>query len=328
MGLIFLSIALIIMFSGYHYLHKSFNFQDAVADFYANIGAELASIAITIIIVDKIIRRKEKQENEEETRKRLLRQVHSTVNDIAKAAVDELRGLGKLTGADAWVANARLGGKADLRNARLYDANFQGTRLVGADFSDADLRNVNFKGADLTGCIFYKSNIANAKFDNTTVMPNGEMWAETVEMGIFTTQSYYQGAEKSWLKVISNNEIEIDEDSLMALPVTAKNLIFYLEKYYKEGEVDVAEDELHFERHWDGLLKYNYRSIGEVHTLLERTEKIRNWVWNGKSPQFKIVHISFAIAIENPSHLELPHWNDNTRERILEARKQFGSLKR
>ena len=272
MGLIFLIIAIVIIVSGHLYQHNTFSLHNFFIDFYANLGSELLSISITIIVVDRIIRAISKEESETELRNQLLQELHSPVNNVASAAVHRLRAIGKLVGKDAWTIGANLRGKANLRGARLLDANFQGAKLFQADFTESDLRNVNFVGADLTEAIFENAIITNVRFNTSTILPDGNHWNNDTDMGKF---GGITKPKSSWVEKIDTSDIEIDHNCLMALPITAKNLKFYLKAIFKEEE-ELVKDDTQYERHWQALEKYGYLTINEVHDLLERTEEIRH----------------------------------------------------
>lgn len=320
LGMIFLSISLFVIVGGYFFAHATFTLRKFVEDFYANIGAELGSIAVTLLIVDRVLKGQEQKEHEIQNKNKLLNDLHSPVNSIANNAVHELRTLGKLTGQDAWTISAKLGGKADLSNARRYDANFFDARLVGANFSQADLRNVNFCHADLTGAILFKSDIAGAKFDENTVLPDGLLWNKETDLSKYLNQRHAH-ITKNWLDQINISELHFDKDSLLAQPTRARDLIFYLQQRFPD--TPIAENELHFFRHWTALVEYGYITIRDVDDLLARTEEAKNWIWKGRMPEYLIISISFSIALENPNHLKLPHWNERTKKMIVEARRRF-----
>lgn len=66
--------------------------------------------------------------------------------------------------------------RADLRGADLYRADLREANLTGARLEGADLR-----GADLTG-----ADLSAARFDPTTVLPDGNTWSAEVDLGRFT----------------------------------------------------------------------------------------------------------------------------------------------
>ncbi len=141
-------------------------------DFYANLSTELFSVAVTILIVNKLY---ENQATEEE-KKRLILQMGSPDNAFAIEAVRQLC-------ARKWLQNGFLQGAnleganlegADLTNADLKDANLLNAILKSAtlefcDLSGAYLPNVDFSGAKLQGVNFENANLTNAKFVKTDI---------------------------------------------------------------------------------------------------------------------------------------------------------------
>ena len=321
LGISFLVLSILIMIGGHIFMYNKFSITKFIEDFYANIGSELASIAITIMVVDRIVKRQEKRETEEQLKYRLLIDLHSPVNEVANNAVHDLRALKKLSDHDAWTVSANLSGKANLSDARLYDANFTGAKLVGAIFRNADLRNVNFNNADLTGAELTGANVSGIQFNEHTVLPDGELWDndnDLIKYGVILESNQFAN---NWLYKFSNEDLKFDYNDLSATKVAAKNLIRYLQFKYPDSEI--AKSELHFYNHWNALIEYGYQSMEEVDDLINRTEEMRNWIWAGKNPPYKIVYISFSIALENPNHLNLTHWQKETKVKILEARRKF-----
>jgi len=324
LGIIFLVIAVLLVVFGYFFVHEIFSWNLFINDFYANLAAEIGSIAITIIIVDRIVRKQEIKQNEIALKNSLLRDLHSPVNSVANNAVHHLRALRKLTGNDAWTKSAELGGKANLKNARLYDANFSETRLIGANFEKADLRNVNFENADLTGVNLYEAKIDYAKFNENTTLPDGHFWSSNIDLSKYLKEKTIEES-KNWLDLIDTNEITVKIEDLRNQKATERNLKLFLKILFPDRVT--SKDELHFLRHWKALFEFEYKTIGEIEDLLFRTEEARNWIWDGRIPEYSIIHVSFSITLENPKHLNLIHWNNEAKDRIREARKKFYNLK-
>ncbi len=105
-GIILGALAILFGIWGYVDQHNTFDISQFLADFYANISAELGSIAITVLIIDTLQHRreerreaereKEREEREEERKteelkKRLIREAGRPVRDTAINAVAELR---------------------------------------------------------------------------------------------------------------------------------------------------------------------------------------------------------------------------------------------
>ncbi len=180
-GLVLLILALLSGVYGYNQLHGGpVNVGKLISDFYANVSSELASIAITVLIIDNLNRRREAREakaraeerareQEQEQKRSLLRRMASSVNAEAKRACEELRDHGWLTDGtcaeanftkadlkDAYLSRADLSNtrmyRADLRGANLYKANLSGAKLNGADFRGAQMAFIDLTDANMPGC--------------------------------------------------------------------------------------------------------------------------------------------------------------------------------
>jgi uncharacterized protein YjbI with pentapeptide repeats len=169
-GVLMLFVAVIIAVTGYAREHPGdVSFRAFVGDFYANASTELASIAITVLIIDALNYRREKQDQ----KTRLLGEVRNRDNGLALRALEEMRAFGwimdgTLAQANLWGANLEEAdlnevvlrgaqmGRANLRSAVLFDADLREVDLSravldGADMSRADLRRVDLSGATLLG---------------------------------------------------------------------------------------------------------------------------------------------------------------------------------
>jgi len=176
-AIVLLIVGGLIMILGYDYLHGAIRLQNIVADFYANAGAELISIAITVLVIDTLNQRRERrieseqkriaQEAEEEAeKKRLILHMGSPDNAIAVEAVRILKTHGWLDDGSldgAYLAKANLQNvdlrvsrlktailfESNLRNADLFHANLQKANLIEADLQDGTFTMVNLKGAQM-----------------------------------------------------------------------------------------------------------------------------------------------------------------------------------
>lgn len=91
--------------------------------------------------------------------------------------------------------------KADFSPALLWAAKFDNAFLLRANFARADLANASFCGADLTNANFifakfstttYDGTLYETKFDEETILPNGETWIHGTDMVRFTDPSHLQ----------------------------------------------------------------------------------------------------------------------------------------
>lgn len=196
---------------GYTHQHpEGFTFGQFVADYYTNISTDLVSIALTVLLIDSLERRRDEEERiaRERTREQiklerykqnLIRQMGSKINGEACRAVEKLRGEGWLEDGslvalqlrDANLENADLRW-ACLKRAQLYRANLRGANLFGADLEGAHLAGANLtmaqmgqinllhaylEGADLRGA----RKLSNAALTHAarlkgTIMPDGNRY--------------------------------------------------------------------------------------------------------------------------------------------------------
>ncbi|MEM6284116.1 MAG: pentapeptide repeat-containing protein, partial [Chloroflexota bacterium] len=147
-GIVLLCISLLVGGFGYWEVHRGegFSWNKFWSDYYANISAEFGSVAITVLIIDSLNQRRQR----EEEKQRLLRQMGSKENGLALQAVEDLRALGALKdgtlrGANFEEANledVRLG-RVDMRQARMDFSNLKKAHLFFANMEKADMSGVD-----------------------------------------------------------------------------------------------------------------------------------------------------------------------------------------
>jgi uncharacterized protein YjbI with pentapeptide repeats len=213
-----LLITIVSSIGGYWFVHGELDLLKVITDFYANISAELGSIAITVLVIDRI--NNERAINAE--KKRLINQMGSPNNAFALEATRILR-------LEKWLTDGTLHGKdfsmadlreavldnADLRGAWLSGANLNDAKLIDADLYDAwlseadltaanlpraNLQKANLRGAKLHGAQLsgawlegamleradlQNANLRLAKFDETTILPDGTNWANDIDLTKF-----------------------------------------------------------------------------------------------------------------------------------------------
>lgn len=140
-------------------------------DFYANIAAEAISIGVTVLIIERLNKRRA----EEVEKKALILQMGSPDNAFAIEAVRQLRDKG-------WTHDGTLQGahllRANLSNADLFCADLSNTNLFGANLSNADLfyadlSNASLRNANLKDAYLIETNLSNAKYNYRTTWPDG-----------------------------------------------------------------------------------------------------------------------------------------------------------
>ena len=176
-GWVLLALGLISGISGHLSQHGGrFDLHSFVGDFYANVSSELASIAITVLIIDGLNRRRDERSQTTRERDQLTRQLGSNVNEVARRAAEELRAHGwlvdgSLQECDLRVANleeaklwdADLQG-ANLQWAKLKKANLNGAGLAGANLTQANLQAARMRGADLRGACLFEARLYRVSF--------------------------------------------------------------------------------------------------------------------------------------------------------------------
>ncbi len=156
-----------------------------INDFAANVITEVISIAVTVLIIERLNQRRATEQQKAE----LILQMGSSDNSFAREAVRKLGHYGwikdgslqgvdlkkaNLQKADLWEANlqeamlqdanlqkATLGG-ANLQKAILSFANLQETHLSGVNLQEADLGGTNLQKTDLTGANLQEADLRNA----------------------------------------------------------------------------------------------------------------------------------------------------------------------
>ncbi len=205
-GLLILAAVVILVGSlGQHPGLDPFTFiKKTFDDFYANVGTELASIAITVLIIDRMHRLRD-DENE---RAALILQMGSPDHAFAIEAVRMLAAQNWLkngTLANAHLVHADLEGvnlqDVALSGARLALANLRHAKLTRADLSHAYLKGANLqsaclRGADLRGANLNDVNLIDAYFDEATrvdtetILPDCTYWEEGNDITRYTNPQH------------------------------------------------------------------------------------------------------------------------------------------
>lgn len=197
----------IISLLGHWQNYKTLKLSELFNDYYANLGTEFISIAITVLVIDRLAIQRQEKQDELRLKAELIARSGSAIREIAVAAISELaqRGWlfdGTLTEANLKGANLKgtilhstVQGGANLKNAylqnadlsemRLYEVNLElaelgrakllRSQLVNANLKGANLDFADFEGAyliltDLEGAHMYQTNIKNVKLWNANLL--------------------------------------------------------------------------------------------------------------------------------------------------------------
>jgi len=112
-------------------------------EFARSLVPEAIGIGFTVLLIDRLYRRREDQREERELKERLIRELGSRDNAIANHAAYQLR-----TPHD-W----------------LSDGSLQGVMLYEANLQEADLGGINLERSSITGVNFQFANLAEAKLN-------------------------------------------------------------------------------------------------------------------------------------------------------------------
>jgi len=155
-GIVLLLIGVLIGVGGYFYLYGTtwLPFQ-IIRDFYANFSTELISIALTVLIIDYLNRRRQDQQ----LKAQLIREMGSGDNGFALRAVAELMARG-------WASDGSLRGidlsRANLAGAELAQADLTSVSLARANLAEANLSGSQLSTANLWGCDLSRANLRAA----------------------------------------------------------------------------------------------------------------------------------------------------------------------
>jgi hypothetical protein len=212
-ALIMLVIALAIALIGYLNLHHWLTPFPIVADFYANVSTELASIALTVLVIDALNERRSIQQEKES----LILQMSSPTNSIAREAVRVLRRRGWLTDGSLKGINLQ---HANLRKAFLEKADLRDVFLYKTELEDAYLQWANLQGARK----LEEHQLAQVKYLRGATLPDGSRYN-----GRFNLRG-----DLSWAR--DSEKIALDDSQAMAdfYKVSLQN--------YQEGQAWAQEN--------------------------------------------------------------------------------------
>ncbi len=157
-------------------------FITVIHDFYANASTELISIAITVLIIDRLYHRREAEQAKELRIRRYREEIEDYLGWQSEEATYRIVGLikrlnqegvtdinlegAKLEGANLEGANLE---RAKLWRAKLEGANLKGANLEGAKLWEAKLEGANLKGVDLWGADLWGANLKGANLEGANL---------------------------------------------------------------------------------------------------------------------------------------------------------------
>lgn len=147
----------------------------------SNLGVECLSIAITVIVIDRL----NQKQTDRERRADLITKMRSSDHARAMEAVEQLR-------AHGWLTNGLLE-EADLRSANLQSANLSGANLQEAYLFGTNLQAADLGSADLSGAVLAAANLRAANLWHTNL--RGAFLKGAHLQGAFLTGADLEGAQ-------------------------------------------------------------------------------------------------------------------------------------
>lgn len=226
----FTIIALLLLFGGIVFANGVLN--DYSTNVYTEAVSAVASVIVTVLILDKRAEQREERRRLADLQTRLVREAGSPDNATALNAVRELeahdwlrgdagllRGArlayAKLEGAALLEANlarskmlgASLTGailwRANLAGAELWGADLEGAVLAGANLTGANLARANLVGANLEYANLARANLRDAAFDEKTVLPDTKITGRNDD-------SYFQPGVTDMGKYTDSAHVDVD----------------------------------------------------------------------------------------------------------------------
>lgn len=158
MGFLLVILAIVVILGGALLQYNdSISIRSLAIDLWANVGTELISIAITVLIIDALNRRRDKQAEERQEKRRLFRELKSELPAVALRAIEEMR-------ANGWTSDGTLA------ESNLSGANLSGTKLSWADLRGSNLTEADLKGADLRWAYLIGAKLQRAQLQGVDLL--------------------------------------------------------------------------------------------------------------------------------------------------------------
>jgi uncharacterized protein YjbI with pentapeptide repeats len=193
--LIILALGIGLLVVGFRIQHPNIpiTLDALLPDFYANVSTTLVGIALTVLIIDALNRRRDDRLE----KIRLIRDMGCGDNGIALRAVVE-------------ITENNLHWKGFLRNRHFWCARLAGAQLMSADLSYSSFHHADFTGADLLGAklqrtCFWHARLCGVDFRNVDLTDGDFIYADLTHA--LVTQEQLQSADRLLGVRLPNGEI-------------------------------------------------------------------------------------------------------------------------
>lgn len=194
-ALVMLVLGIVVIVVGFRVQHPDtpLTLTTLLPDFYANVSTTLVGIALTVLIIDALNRRRDDRLE----KIRLVRDMGCGDNGIALRAVVEI------------TAN-KLHLKGFLRNRDFARARLAGAQLMSADLSYSSFHYADFTGADLFGAklqrtCFWYARLCNVDFRYADLTDGDFIYADLTHA--LVTQEQLQSADRLLGVRLPNGEV-------------------------------------------------------------------------------------------------------------------------
>ena len=182
------TLALIITILGHVFQSDGFFLGKLFEELWANLGTELLSIAITILIIDELYQKRDEQREKEQ----LILQMGSPDAAFSQEAIRKLRSHG-------WLIDGSLRG-VDLSWANLEKGYLWNADLQKANFSHAKLSGTYLTKANLSGAIIKEDQFKQLRNLRGAIMPSGDYYD-----GRFNLEGDFHLAREKGVNVLDPN---------------------------------------------------------------------------------------------------------------------------
>lgn len=188
-----------------------------INDFAANVITEVISIAVTVLIIERLNQRRATEQQKAE----LILQMGSPDNGFGLEAVRKLEYYGWLT--DGSLEKTRLV-EANLQGAVLRSANLRKTWLIRANLQEARLWEVNLQQADLADANVQQANLVDANLQQANLWDANLQKASFRRSNLRQTDLTSAHLQKARLYKADLQQADLWEANLQQADLTRANL--------------------------------------------------------------------------------------------------------
>lgn len=223
-------VLILIIIGSWIFGQNAFGFEGDFLGYVTNVATEFLSVVGTVIVVDQLNRRRNRQERKLE----LFDQVKSRSNDMAVDALEKIKRAGWIAelieyhtvsgvcdfSQVKWSGGIILEGVnlqgANFRNADLQGANFRNAKLQEASLSGANLQYSDFENANLQGARLWETNLQGAELSCSNLQQAFMRYANLQEANLIEANLHKADLKYAILQEAYLNNSNLSEANLVA----------------------------------------------------------------------------------------------------------------